>query len=316
MSLKSNIRKFLVGMKEDSLLLKYIWLLSLERRAKREKATMSDVDCINAMYFRQIGHYPDLEHPKTFSEKMQWLKVHYRNELMPIVADKYAVREYLEQQGYGYLLNDLLAVYDDISKLDINSLPKRFVFKASHGSGSGWNCVVKDKAKVNWFLWKKFMRYWLRNDIAWQGREWHYATMKPHVIFEKYLEDKSGGLMDYKFYCFNGEPAFLQVNVDRGLPTSTQNYYDLDWKLLPFGKSQPHNPNANVECPDHFQEMIKVARELSKPFPYVRVDFYEANDRLYFGEFTFFPASGLPDFIPAEWDEKVGAMLTLPKANN
>lgn len=314
--MKTNIRKFLVGLKESNIYLKYLWLLSLEKRARKEKIVVSDVECINNLYMNQIGNLPNLENPTTFSEKMQWMKLHYRNNLMPIVADKYLVRGYLEDMGYGQLLNDLLAVYDNVAAVDIKSLPERFVFKAAHGSGSGWSLVVKDKTKVNWFMWKKIMKYWLHNDIAWMGREWHYKDMKPRIVFEKYLEDKSGGLMDYKFYCFNGEPKFLQVNVDRGLPTSTQNYYDLDWNLLPFGKSQPHNPSANVECPDHFQEMIRYATELCTPFPYVRVDFYEANDRLYFGEFTFFPASGLPDFIPAEWDKKVGAMLTLPKANN
>ena len=159
------------------------------------------------------------------------------------------------------------------------------------------------------------MQYWLKNKIDWDGREWHYAQMKPRIVCEKYLEDKSGGLMDYKFFCFNGEPRFMQLNVDRGLPSATQNYYDLDWKLLPFGKSLPHNPKVNAEKPVHFDEMVKYARELCKPFPFVRMDFYEANRRIYFGEFTFFPCSGMPDFIPSVWDDKVGEMLTLPKAN-
>ena len=101
--------------------------------------------------------------------------------------------------------------------------------------------------------------------------------------------------MDYKFYCFDGEPRFLQVNVGRGTGHSTQNYYDLDWQLLPFGKTQPHNPNLHVDRPAHFDEMVKLARELTKPFPYVRSDLYEANGRIYFGEDTFFPCSGMPD---------------------
>ena len=121
--------------------------------------------------------------------------------------------------------------------------------------------------------------------------------------------------MDYKFYCFDGKPKFLQVNVGRGTVHSTQNYYDLEWNLLPFGKSQSHNPTLHVDKPARFDEMVRLARELTKPFPYVRFDLYEAQGRIYFGEFTFFPCSGMPDFIPSEYDAIVGEMLTLPKAN-
>ena len=195
-----------------------------------------------------------------------------------------------------------------------SKLPQQFVLKATHASG--WNLIVKEKSKINWWIWKKHIKYWLTHDIAWNGREWHYGAMTPRVVCERYLEDESGALMDYKFYCFNGEPKFLQVNVGRGSLDMTQNYYTLSWELLPFGKSHPHNPNIHVEPPKHFEQMVAAAKELSKPFPYVRMDFYEAAGRVYFGEFTFFPCSGMPDFIPIEWDAKVGEMLTLPEPNN
>lgn len=308
-----GLKQKLVRLKDNNPYLLLLWLNSLARRSKKERATLSDIDCINKLYYGCCGHYPDLENPSTFSEKMQWMKLHYRNQLMPIVGDKHTVRAYLEELGYGYLLNEELKCYDDVKQFDLIELPDSFVLKASHSSG--WNLVVRNKKNVSWGIWKRIMKYWLTHDIEWNGREWHYGEMKPRIVCEKYLEDKSGGLMDYKFFCFNGEPRFLQINVDRFLPTATQNYYDLDFNLLPFGKSHPHNPNVKVEKPAHFEEMVKVARELSKPFPYVRVDFYEANDKLYFGEFTFFPCSGMPDFIPSEWDAKVGEMLVLPEAN-
>lgn len=298
--------------KDDNPFLKYLWLQTFYRRQWKQRAAMSDVDCINALYKSYCGHLPDIEHPQKFSEKMQWLKLHYRNELMTVVGDKYAVRQYLEKQGYGYLLNELIDVYDSVEQFDLFKLPRQFVLKASHSSG--WNILVKDKDKMSWGILKRHMQYWLTHDIAWNGREWHYGMMKPRIVCEKYLEDESGGLRDYKFYCFNGQPRFMQLNVDRGLSTSTQNYYDLDWKLLPFGKSQPHNPNIHPERPAHFDEMVHLAAELSKPFPYVRMDFYEANSRVFFGEFTFFPCSGMPDFIPQEWDDTVGKMLELPQA--
>lgn len=304
----------LARLKDNNPYLRYIWLLQLAKRAEKERKQLSDLDCIFKLYREYSGHTPNIDNPTLFSEKMQWMKLHYRNELMPVVGDKYTVRKYLEDKGYGYLLNDLIAVYDDVSQIKPEELPQRFVMKASHSSG--WNLIVKDKAKINWHIWRKHFQYWLTHDIEWNGREWHYAEMKPRIVCEKYLEDESGALMDYKFYCFDGEPRFLQVNVGRGTAQSTQNYYDLNWQLLPFGKSQPHNPNLHVERPSHFDEMVQLARELTKPFPYVRFDLYEAQGKIYFGEFTFFPCSGMPDFIPSEYDAIVGRMLKLPQANH
>lgn len=308
MSLKETLSRW----KDNNPYLKYLWLQTSYHKRWKTRSAMSDIDCINSLYKEYCGYLPNLDNPQKFSEKMQWLKLYYRNGLMPIVGDKYTVRKYLEDLGYGDLLNDILVVYESMDQFNLDKLPKSFVLKASHSSG--WNLVVKDKNKVNWSIWKKHMQYWLTHDIEWNGREWHYGEMKPRIVCEKYLEDKSGGLMDYKFYCFNGEPKFMQLNVDRGLATAIQNYYDLDWKLLPFGKTHAHNPNIHPEKPEHFGMMVTLARELSKPFPYVRMDFYEANGKIYFGEFTFFPCSGMPDFKPAEWDLKVGEMLTLPDA--
>ena len=309
--MKSMLRSRLVHLKDNNAWLRLLWLQALARRARRERQELTDVQCINQLYRRYVDRDPDLENPTTFSEKMQWLKLNYRNPLMPVVGDKYAVRAYLEQQGYAHLLNELIAVYERAEDFNPKALPQQFVLKATHASG--WNLIVKNRDKVNWWIWRKHIHYWLTHDIAWNGREWHYGEMTPRVVCERYLQDDSGGLMDYKFYCFNGEPHFLQVNVGRGELGSTQNYYTLDWQLLPFGKSQPHNPDAQVQRPAHFDEMVEAARALSKPFPYVRMDFYEANGRVYFGEFTFFPCSGMPDFIPIEWDARVGQLLHLPK---
>lgn len=307
MSLKSVVARW----KDESPYLKYLWLQTTYRRLWKKSAQMTDLECIITLYKKYSGgRMPNLEDPHKFSEKMQWLKLHYRNELMPVVGDKFSVRKYLQDLGYGYLLNELITVYDDVNQIHPEELPERFVLKATHASG--WNMIVKDNTKVNWLIWRKHFQYWLSHNIAWNGREWHYAEMKPRIVCEKYLEDDSGALMDYKFYCFNGEPRFLQVNVGRGTAHSTQNYYDLNWQLLPFGKSQPHNPDAQVDRPTHFNEMVKLARELTKSFPYVRFDLYEVGGRIYFGEFTFFPCSGMPDFIPSEWDDKVGEMLILP----
>lgn len=305
MSLKQTLSRW----KDNNPYLKYLWLQTSYRRDWKKSATMSDIECINNLYKSYCGQLPNLDSPHKFSEKMQWLKLHYRNNLMPIAGDKFTVRKYLEEMGYAYLLNDIIAVYESIEEFNLNKLPRSFVLKASHSSG--WNLIVKNKDKINWCIWKRHMQYWLTHDIEWNGREWHYGKMKHRIICEKYLEDKSGGLMDYKFFCFNAHPRFMQLNVDRGLATATQNYYDLDWQLLPFGKTHANNPNIHLDKPEHFQEMINLSEKLCKPFPFVRIDFYEANGRIYFGEFTFFPCSGMPDFIPSIWDDKVGEMLDI-----
>ena len=155
------------------------------------------------------------------------------------------------------------------------------------------------------------MKSWLRQHIAWSGREWVYEKMPRHIIVEKYLEDETGELRDYKFYCFNGKPAFMQLEVGRATDHNTRNFYDMDWKLMPFGKSLPHNPDLNVPVPVMFDEMKKIAEDLCQPFQYVRVDLYQVGGKIYFGELTFYPAGGAPDFIPSHYDAEVGKMWTL-----
>ena len=313
-SLKEKLRLKLVYIKNHNPFLRLIWL---KRLAQREinMQHLSDEEVIQRMYFNRIKKNVNLDNPRGFSEKLQWLKLHYRNDLMPILADKYEVRNYLEKLGYGYLLNELYAVYDDVNSFNSKILPKQFVLKATHASG--WNLIVKDKSKVNWWIWKKHMNYWLHHNIAWMGKEWHYAEMKPRIICEKYLEDNSGGLIDYKIFCFNGDPRYLQLNVNRGKKDYVLNLYDLEWNLMPFSdRDIPQNPNYKVNIPEQFDKMVELSKELSKPFPFVRVDFYEVNGRIYFGEFTFFPGSGNVDITPLEWDYKVGEWLTLPTANN
>ena len=309
----SNIKTKLVYIKNHNPYLKLLWLKNLSRRGKRAK-TISDIDWINADYLKIAGHYPNLVNPKTFSEKMQWLKLHYRNELMPILGDKFAARDYLEQNGYGYLLNELYAVYDNETQFNLDSLPKSFVLKAAHASS--WNLIVKDKTKVDWWIWKKHIKYWLNNDIAWRAREWHYAQMPARIVCEKYLEDKSGGLMDYKFFCFNGVPKIIQANLDRFKKTPIQNYYNEKWEMLSFGMGKPYHPEVIIDKPHHFDQMLSIATELSKPFPFIRIDFYEDSTKIYFGEFTFFPFAGMPIFNPQEWDIKLGEWLELPDPNN
>lgn len=271
---------------------------------------LSDRKAVISYYKKKSGgKIANLANPRLFSEKLQWYKLNHRDPLMQRVANKYTVRDYISETGYGCLLNDLIGVYTDVGQIDFDKLPDQFVLKGTHGSG--FNIIVKDKSRLNRRHAKMMMRSWLNQHIAWSGREWVYEKMPRHIIAEKYLEDETGELRDYKFYCFNGTPAFMQLEVGRGTDHNTRNFYDMDWQLMPFGKELPHNPDINVPRPVMFEEMKRIAADLSKPFQYVRVDLYQVGNKVYFGELTFFPAGGAPDFVPAEYDEIVGKMWRL-----
>jgi len=305
-----KIRNILVKFKNTN-----PWLLLLWNEWQRYKGIKNlkkyrDVEAINTLYFNFSGKNPNIQNPQTFSEKQQWLKLYYHNPLMVKCADKIAVRAFIKEKGYGHILNKVLTTYTTIADFNVKLLPNKFVLKASHGSG--WNLIVKNKTKVNWLVWKKIMNSWLKNNIFWSGREWPYKHMKPGIICEQYLEDESGLLMDYKVFCFNGNPAFVQANKGRDTKKHAQNFYDKNWKLLPFGKDLTPMPNVHIPKPQSLKEMISIATNLSQEFPFVRVDFYEVNGKVIFGELTFFPKSGLPDFIPLAYDKIIGEMLTLP----
>lgn len=271
---------------------------------------VSDEKAVRKYYAkRACGAELDLTNPKTFSQKQQWYKLNSRDPLMQKCADKLAVREYIEAQGYGELLNDLLGVYQKAEDIDLESLPDQFVIKGSHGSG--FNVIVREKKDLNWRQTKLLLNSWMHQNIAWGGREWVYLNMPRHLIVEKYLEDETGELRDYKFFCFNGKPAFMQLEVGRYTDHNTRNFYDMNWNLMPFGKELPHNPDIDIPKPAMFVEMKKIAGDLCRPFQFVRVDLYQVGGKVYFGELTFFPAGGAPDFVPSEYDEIVGEMWDL-----
>lgn len=271
---------------------------------------LNDEKAVKRYYQKKSGGLTvNLENPVTFSEKQQWYKLYSNNPLMAQCADKNDVRQYIIDCGYEDLLNEQYGVYDSVKDIHIDTLPEQFVLKAAHASG--WNLIVKDMSKVNWKQEKGTMKLWLKQDIYWSGREWVYKHLKKRIVAEKYLEDESGGLLDYKFYCFNGKPAFLQLEVGRFTDKNTRNFYDMDWNLMPFGKGMPHDPNVSIPVPECFDYMKQIAEDLCKPFSYVRVDLYQVGGKVYFGELTFFPAGGAPDFVPSEYDKIVGDMWNI-----
>lgn len=308
------IRSYLVNLKNKNPFLFYLWSYNQKQKGIKKLKQFSDKEAIVKLYEDYSEKKPNLENPTTFSEKLQWLKLYYHNELSTICADKYEVRAYLIKKGYADLLNEVIAVYDNINDFDSTVLPEKFIIKATHGSG--WNLICTNKRQINWFIWKKIMQLWLTNNIFWPGREWPYKNMKPRLIVETFLTDKSGQLMDYKFFCFNGKPYFIQANKGRDTQNHAQNFYDLDWNIQPFGKDLKPRPDIEIEPPVQLKEMIRIAEDLSADFPFVRVDFYEVEGKIVFGEMTFYPKSGLPDFTPPEYDQILGDLLQLPNSNN
>ncbi|MBN2774037.1 MAG: hypothetical protein JXR31_07290 [Prolixibacteraceae bacterium] len=275
---------------------------------------------IRINYKNATGNELNLEYPKRFTEKLQWLKLHYRNQQMRICADKYAVREYVKENGFEHTLNKIYAVYNNPEEIKFDELPDRFVLKTSHSSG--WNIICTNKKKLikNWFWWKKIVNIWLREDYSNYYREWHYKNIQPRIICERYLGDEINGLNDYKFFCFNGSVKLVELDIKR-YTNHIQIFYDNNWNHIPLsfqfsdvrivdvednfdhGKHKPHN----------FEEMIKMSQVLSKGFPHCRVDLYEWEDKIYFGEMTFFHGSGYFRMTPDEYDVKMGEWLTIPE---
>ena len=306
------MREFLVRLKNTNPFLLYIWTKQQQKKGKISLEKFTDKEVIINLYTNFAGRRPNLINPTTFSEKLQWLKLNYQNPLQTICADKLLVREYLINKGYESILSKVILVAERIEELKINTLPEKFVIKATHGSG--WNLICTNKKKVNWFWWKKIMNIWLHNNIYWPGREWPYKNMKPRLIVEEFMTDKSGLLMDYKFFCFDGKAKFIQANKGRDTTNHAQNFYDLSWNILPFGKDLKPRPDIHIDAPSSMKQMIEIAEDLATEFPFVRVDFYEVNGKVIFGELTFYPKSGLPDFTPPEYDEILGTYFELPNS--
>lgn len=298
---KSSLRS--LSKYDTGLYLRLLYRL-VKQRALYKKYP-DDKEYVEKMYFEKTGRKLNLENPQRYTEKLQWLKLYNRNPLASQCADKVEVRKYIEQKGYADILNEVIAVYDDVKQIDVDKLPKWFVLKAAHGSSM--NFICKDKDSVNLRRKKRIFNLWLKLNIYLDGREWVYKDLKPRIVAEKYLEDDSGALRDYKIFCFNGVPQFIQTDEDR-YSDHHQAYYSTDWKKEEFGTGCK---TCDVERPDNLDEMLKIAEDLSQEFNFVRVDLYNCNEKIYFGELTFFGGSGFYSFEPDEYDYKFGEMLKL-----
>lgn len=268
-----------------------------------------DEKYIKIKYRLEMNKRLNLENPKTFNEKLQWLKLNDRKQEYTKMVDKYEAKKYVANIiGKEYII-PTLGIWDKFEDIDFEKLPNQFVLKPTHTSGDVFIC--RDKEKIDYKTLEKKVHRWLKRKYYYVHREWPYKNIKPRIIAEKYMVDESGTeLKDYKFFCFNGKPKLLFVAVDR--PQDTKfNFYDLNFNKLPFMQHYK-NFNKNVLKPKGFEYMVDFAKKLSKGIAHVRVDFYDINGKVYFGELTFYHFSGFEKFEPEEWDKKLGDMLKLP----
>lgn len=262
-------------------------------------------------YHYVFGKKLDLKYPKTFNEKLQWLKLYDRNPLYTTLVDKYAVKKWVaDKVGEKYVI-PTLAVYDSVEQIDLNELPNQFVLKCTHDSGSVIIC--KDKQSFDIDGAKRILEDKLKKDFYLKYREWPYKNVKPRIIAEEYKEDSSGELRDYKVYAFDGKCDYLMLCFDRSQGDTKFIYFDREWNLqkelsydgLRLGES------IQIKKPDNLDLIFKFAESFSAGIPFVRIDFYEVEGNLYFGEFTFFPTGGIESQRPDVLEEYLSKQLSL-----
>jgi len=273
---------------------------------------ISDELYLKLRFWLIMGYKLNLNEVETFNEKLQWLKLNDRKlEYTPMV-DKYEVRKYISEIiGNEYLI-PLIGIWDKFEDIEFEKLPNQFVLKCTHDSGG--LIVCKDKAKLDISQAKKKIDRCLNRNYYYHGREWPYKNVKPRIICEKYIVDESGTeLKDYKFMCFNGKVKCLLVCLNRNMPDGLKiDFYDKDWNLMLFERFSHRKSGKDIPKPKTLNMMIELSEKLSSNIPFVRVDFYEVDGKLYFGELTFFPGSGFEKFVPETADYELGSWLELP----
>ena len=264
-------------------------------------------------YYERFHYMMDFKNPIRFNEKLQWLKIYNRKPEYTMWVDKFSVRKYISNKlGEEYLIPLVGGPWNSVEEIDFAQLPQQFVLKCTHDSASTIICTDKNKFDIVDACSK--LRKCLKYNFYWYGREWPYKNVKPQIIAEQYMVDESGTeLKDYKIFCFSGEPKLIQVNLGRFAETGPiNNIYDCNWKYMPIKCHYPTNPHIKIEKPQELSKMLDFARILSKDQPFLRVDFYSINEKIYFGELTFFPASGFSDYEPDEWNDRLGSWVKLP----
>lgn len=261
-------------------------------------------------YRHHLNRKLNLKSPRTFNEKIQWLKLYDHNPIYPRLVDKYEVRQYVRDMvGEKYLV-PLIGMYNTVEKIPFDELPAEYVLKCTHDSGIA---IIKNKScKLSVEEIKQLLKKGLKRKYYYEHREWPYKFIKPRIICEKYLVDESGfELKDYKIHCFNGHPKLIQVDFGR-FTNHRRNLYDTEWNYIDASILYPNDPSTEIKRPDKLQEMLEIASVLSNSFPYVRVDLYVIKDQIYFGELTFHHGAGYEKFRPEELELQMGGWIRIP----
>lgn len=272
---------------------------------------MSDETYLKLRYNCIMGRKLNLDNPVTYNEKLQWLKLYDRKPEYTKMVDKYEAKKYVADIiGEEYII-PTLGVWDTVDDIDFDALPKQFVLKCTHDSGG--LVICKDKAELDIEETKNTLNHFLHRNFYSIHREWPYKNVKPRIIAEKYMEDESGyELKDYKFFCFNGKVNAMFIATDRNAETETCfDFFDCNFNHMPVINGHP-NTKKEIKKPLGFEKMIELAEKLSSGIPQVRIDFYDINGNIYFGEITFFHWSGLKKFEPEKYDKIFGDWITLP----
>lgn len=295
----SILRNHLVYIYEELVLLK-------RRIVKPEKH-------IRRMFYRRVGYPLNLDNPKTYNEKLQWLKLYWHYPLLTTLVDKHLVKDYVAKEIGKQFIIPTLGVWDNVNDIDWESLPEQFVLKCTHDSGG--IVICQDKAHLDKGAIQKRLKKCMSRNFYYSCYEWPYKNVVPRIIAEPLIKDpQNADLKDYKFFCFDGEVKAMYVATERNKKDGEVkfDFFDSDFNHLPFSQGHP-NSSLVIDKPLCFEEMKELACKLSSKFPHVRVDFYEVDGKILFGELTFFHMAGWAKFSPQEWDSVFGSWLNLPK---
>ena len=270
---------------------------------------MSDEKYLKLCFKAYMGYDLDLDNPKSFNEKLQWLKLHNRNPLYTKLVDKYEVKPWVEQRIGAEHIVKTLGVWDSFGDIDFDKLPNRFVLKCTHDSGG--LAICRDRATFDLAAARKKIEKSLKRNYYWQGREWPYKNVKARIIAEEFLDSEASDLTDYKVMCFDGRARCVFTCTGRTNGDLLVDFFDLNWNHLPFTR---HYPASKIPpgAPSRLMDMVGMVERLAKGISFARIDFYELRDEFFFGELTLYPGSGVEEFDPQSWDETLGSWLELP----
>lgn len=274
---------------------------------------LPDKTYLKAVFKAETGYELDLNHPQTYNEKLQWIKLYDRKPEYVIYADKYKVREHIANTIGADHLIPLIGMYKRAEGIPWQDLPNRFVLKCNHASGT--NIICKNKADLDIASAEKKLNTWLKKNAYWGAREWCYKDIEPCIICEEFIETADGNTPDdYKFMCFNGIPRLIQVHHDR-YGNHTLDYYTPEWKKADLQRIDANISTKIVERPEKLDEMLSIVERLSKDMYYARIDLYYVSGRIYFGEITLYPTGGFSTFTRHEDDLLLGSYIKLPTDN-